>query len=166
MLSIYIMSKNSRKLAQLTTYYAGASSTYVNINMRTVMGETNFELGAKYNLILRAQMNDISNVVTEAQSVNRFLVSSNMMRFQNYETAVDKTASSMQMVTYASFPMTIYDVASCNAVAMGGTQCMVTFTLESEMGFFKIDSQNQINNSSEGIVYPNFLLVFDIYKCS
>jgi hypothetical protein len=155
----------SKKLAQITTYYVGGQSTYSNINMRTVMGAEDFELGAKYNLVLRAQMNDISNPLTEAQSANRFLVSSNMMRFQNYETAVGKQASSLQMVTYASFPMFYYDTLTCNT-QISNVSNICTFTLESEVGYFTVQAQNQIDNSLEGILYPNYLLIFDIYKCA
>jgi len=154
----------SRKLAQITTYYVGGVSTYTNINMRTVMGNEDFVLGAKYNLVLRAQMNDISTAITEAQSANRFLVSSNMMRFQNYETAVDKQASSLQMVTYASYPLFYVDAATCN-VQISGSSNIHTFILESEVGYFTVQTQNMINNTLEGIVYPNYLLVFDIYRC-
>jgi len=37
--------------------------------------------------------------------------------------------------------------------------------LEAEMGFFKIQAQNQTNNTSSTIIYPNYLLIFDIYRC-
>lgn len=154
----------SKKLAQVTTYYVGGVSTYTNINMRTVMGNEEFVLGAKYNLVLRAQMNDIANALTVAQSANRFLVSSNMMRFQNYETAVGKQASSLQMVTYASYPLFYADAATCNT-QITNASCIHTFILESEVGFITVQTQNMINNTLEGIVYPNYLLIFDIYRC-
>lgn len=153
----------SYKVAQLTTYFATTDSSYNNINMRTVLGSENFELGAKYNLILRLEMHDIGALL-EANQADRFLVSSNMMRFQNYETAVGKLASSNQMVSYASFPM-IYIPNICNSFILDDAS-YCTFTLESEMGFIRVQSQNQNNNTANGIVYPNYLLVFDIYKCS
>jgi hypothetical protein len=153
----------SLKVAQLLSYFATGESNFVNINMRVVLGEDNFKLGDKYNLVLKAQMNDV-HAITEAQQANRFMVSSNMMRFQNYETAVGKQASSGQLVTYATYPMYYSDTGSCNSIALSNS-CFHTFTLEGEMGYLNIQAQNQINNTAGGIVYPNYLLIFDIYKC-
>jgi hypothetical protein len=154
----------SLKVAQITAYFATGESNFVNINMRTVLGEENFKIGDKYNLVLKGQMNDVA-VLTAAQTANRFMVSSNCMRFQNYETAVDKQSSIGQLVSYATFPMYYADTVSCNSQPLGNS-CFHTFILESEMGFFNIKSQNQINNTTNGIVYPNYLLIFDIYKCT
>jgi len=157
----------SLKVAQLTSYFATTDSNYVNINMRVVLGEENFKLGQKYNLVLKGQMNDIG-ILTAAQQADRFIVSSNMMRFQNYETAVDKTAATFglnQMVSYATYPMYYYDTVTCNSQPLSNS-AFHTFILEAEMGFFKIQAQNQTNNTSSTIIYPNYLLIFDIYKCS
>jgi hypothetical protein len=157
----------SLKVAQLTAYFATTDSNYVNINMRAVLGEENFKIGQKYNLVLKAQMNDVG-ILTAAQQSDRFIVSSNMMRFQNYETAVNKTAATFglnQLVSYATYPMFYYDTVSCNNTPMGNS-CFHTFILEAEMGFFKIQAQNQTNNTSSVVVYPNYLLIFDLYKCS
>ena len=149
-------------VAQLTTYFATTDSNYVNINMRTVLGEENFKLGAKYNLFLRGVMHDVG-VVAETNQADRFLITSNMMRFSNYETAVGKQASSGQMVSYASYPMLMTD-GSCLSFDTGDN-FYHTFILEAEMGFFRVQSQNQNNNTLNGVVYPNYLLIFDIYKC-
>lgn len=153
----------SLKVAQLTAFFATGESNFVNINMRVVLGEENFKLGDKYNLVLKAQMNDV-HAITEAQQANRFMVSSNCMRFQNYETAVGKQAASGQLVSYATYPMYYQDTGSCNTQTLSNS-CFHTFTLEGEMGYLNIQSQNQINNTANGIVYPNYLLIFDIYKC-
>ena len=155
----------SKKVAQLTTYFVTTDSTSTNINMRIVLGETNFKIGDKYNLVLRAQMNDVG-VLVNSQLANRFLLSSNMMRFQNYETAVGKTSASGQLVTYASLPMFYYDTVSCNSQPLNNS-CIYTFTLEAEMGYITIQAQNQANNTLNGLttVYPNYLFIFDIYKC-
>lgn len=153
----------SLKVAQLTTYFATGESNFVNINMRVVLGEDNFKLGDKYNLVLKGQMNDVG-ALTVAQSANRFMVSSNCMRFQNYETAVGKTESSGQLVSYATYPMYYADAISCNSQPLGNS-CFHTFILEAEQGYMNIQAQNQIDNTANGIVYPNYLLIFDIYKC-
>jgi hypothetical protein len=155
----------SKKVAQLTTYFITADSTSTNINMRIVLGETNFKLGEKYNLVLRAQMNDVRALNVDQQA-NRFLLSSNMMRFQNYETAAGKISASGQLVTYASFPMFYSDGVSCNSQILS-CSCIHTFTLEAEMGYITIQAQNQTNNTLNGLtlVYPNYLFIFDIYKC-
>ena len=93
----------SQKCAQLTTYFAGAESTYV-VNMRTILGETNFKIGDKYNIYLRAQMNDVGAVPAHHRA-DRFLLSSSMMRFNNYETPVGKQSSKAEIVSYGSFPL-------------------------------------------------------------
>jgi hypothetical protein len=153
----------SLKVAQLTSFFATGESYFGNINMRVVLGEENFKLGDKYNLVLKGMMNDVA-VLTEAQTANRLMISSNCMRFQNYETAVNKTVSSGQLVSYATYPMFYADDVSCNSQPLGNS-CFHTFILEGELGFINLQSQNQINNTSGGIVYPNYLLIFDIYKC-
>jgi hypothetical protein len=153
----------SLKVAQLTAFFATAESNFVNLNMRVILGEENFKLGDKYNLVLKGQMNDVG-ILLATQQADRFMVSSNCMRFQNYETAVNKQASSGQLVSYATYPMYYFDTVSCNSQPLNNSS-FHTFTLESEFGFFNIQSQNQANNTSGGIVYPNYLLVFDIYKC-
>ena len=153
----------SPKLAQITTYFVSQDTTYVNINMRTVLGETNFKLGDKYNLILRAQMNDVA-VVPAHHRADRFMVSSNMMRFQNYETAVNKQASQGQLVSYATFPMFFDTNLTCNTQVTNNS-CIATFTLEGEMGFLQVQMQDMRDNVTSVQIYPNYLLIFDIYKC-
>jgi hypothetical protein len=152
------------KCAQLQTFFATGDSTYTNINMRTVVGEKNFELGAKYNLVLRAQMNDVGALPAHHRA-DRLLLSSNMMRFQNYETAVNKQASAMQAVTYASFPI-FYGTNTTTHFQILNNSCIYTFTMESEMGFVRVQSQTMANNTQNGQIYPNYFLLFDIYKCS
>lgn len=151
------------KCAQLQTFFATTDSTYSNINMRTVVGEKNFELGAKYNLVLRAQMNDVA-VLPIHHRADRLLVSSNMMRFQNYETAVGKQASAIQALTYASFPIFFGTNATTHFQILNNS-CIYTFTMESEMGFIRVQSQAMPTNTLGGQVYPNYFLLFDIYKC-
>lgn len=152
----------SQKCAQLTTYFAGGESSYF-VNMRTILGETNFKLGDKYNIYLRAQMNDVA-VVAEAEQANRFLLSSNMMRFYNYETPVGKLSSKAEIVSYGSFPMFYDDGVSCNAIALSSS-VYHTFTLEGETGFIKMQCQSQTGNTLNGAGFPNYSFIFDIYKC-
>ena len=153
----------SPKLAQITTYFVAQDTTYFNINMRTVLGETNFKLGQKYNLVLRAQMNDVA-VLPAHHRADRFMVSSNCMRFQNYETAVDKQASIGQLVSYATFPMFFDTNVTCNT-QITNNSCIATFTLESEMGFLRVTPQAMATNTTSTQAYPDYLLIFDIYKC-
>lgn len=152
----------SQKCAQLTTYFVGGESTYL-INMRTVLGETNFKIGDKYNIYLRAQMNDVG-VVPVHHRADRFLLSSSLMRFQNYETAVGKQASKAEIVSYGSFPMFFNTNASCNAIALSSS-VYHTFTLEGEIGTLKMQCQAQVDNTLSTQAYPNYFFVFDIYKC-
>jgi len=153
----------SQKCAQLTTYFAGGESTYV-INMRTVLGETNFKIGDKYNIYLRAEMNDVGAIALHERA-NRFLLSSSMMRFQNYETPVGKQSSKAEIVSYASFPMFFNNNVTCNAVALSSS-VYHTFILEGEIGTLKMQCQSQATNVLSGDAYPNFYFVFDIFKCS
>jgi len=153
----------SQKCAQLTTYFAGGESTYL-INMRTVLGETNFKIGDKYNIYLRAQMND-DTFVNGTERAERFLLSSSMMRFQNYETPVGKQSSKAEMVSYGSFPMFYHRGADpSNAIALSSS-VYHTFTLEGEVGTITMRCQSQVNNTLNGAGFPNYYFIFDIYKC-
>ena len=152
----------SQKCAQLTTYFVGGESTYV-VNMRTVLGETNFKIGDKYNIYLRAQMNDVA-VVPAHHRADRFLLSSSMMRFQNYETAVGKQASKAEIVSYASFPLFFDTNITCNAIALSSS-VYHTFTLEGEVGTLRMQCQDQTANVLSAQAYPNYYFIFDIYKC-
>ena len=108
-------------------------------------------------------MNDVA-VLPVHHRADRFMVSSNMMRFQNYETAVNKQASIGQLVTYATFPMFFDTNATCNTQVTSNS-CIATFTLESEMGFLQVQMQDMRNNVTSVQLYPDYLLIFDIYKC-
>lgn len=152
----------SRKCSQLNTYFAGAESTYF-INMRTVLGETNFKIGDKYNIYLRAEMNDVGAVAVQERA-NRFLLSSNMMRFHNYETPVGKQSSKAEIVSYASFPMFFNSNVTCNAIALSSS-VYHTFTLEGETGFITMRCQSQATNVISTDVYPNYYFILDVYKC-
>lgn len=152
----------SQKCAQLTTYFAGAESTYV-VNMRTILGETNFKIGDKYNIYLRAQMNDVG-VVPAHHRADRFLLSSSMMRFNNYETPVGKQSSKAEIVSYGSFPLFFDTNATCNAIALSNS-IYHTFTLEGEVGTITMRCQDQRDNIISANVYPNYYFIFDIYHC-
>lgn len=158
------VNKNPRKCAQMLMYYITTSTTFINMDMYAILGPENFEIGANYNLVLRAQMNDVA-VILNNQTANHFLVSSNGMRFKNYETAVGKTASSTQMVSYASFPMFYAGGTVCNVKTLNNS-CVQTFMLEAQFTCVTVQVQSQVNNTIDvGTIYPNYLLIFDIYKC-
>ncbi len=152
----------SNKCSQLITYFAGGESTYL-VNMRQILGDTNFKIGEKYNIYLRAQMNDVAAVPVHHRA-DRFLLSSNMMRFQNYETPVGKQSSKAELVSYGSFPLFFDTNATCNSIALSSS-CYHTFTLEGEIGFITVRCQDQTANILSVQVYPNYLLMFDIYQC-
>ena len=152
----------SQKCAQLTTYFAGAESTYV-VNMRTILGETNFKIGDKYNIYLRAQMNDVGAVPAHHRA-DRFLLSSSMMRFNNYETPVGKQSSKAEIVSYGSFPLFFDTNFTCNAIALSNS-VYHTFTLEGEIGTITMRCQDQTANIISAQAYPNYYFIFDIYHC-
>jgi hypothetical protein len=152
-----------KKCSQMLMYFVTTDSTFVNMNMRTIIGSDNFELGATYNLIMRAQMSDISPIA-DAQTANHFIFNCNAMRFKNYETAVGKLNSNSQFVTYASFPMFSGGVG-CNVTNMKNS-CVYSFVLEAEVGNMTLQMQSQVNNAYDtNTIYSNYLLIFDIYKC-
>jgi hypothetical protein len=106
-------------------------------------------------------MNDVG-VVAVHERANRFLLSSSMMRFQNYETPVGKQSSKAEIVSYASFPMFFNNNVTCNAIALSSS-VYHTFTLEGEVGTITMQCQSQATNVLSADVYPNFYFVFDIY---
>lgn len=157
--------KVSTSCAQLIMYLVTTTSTYVNMDMYSILGPSNFEIGATYNLVLRAQMNDVA-VIGATQTANHFIFNCNAMRFKNSEVAVNKSSGTLQMVTYASFPMFYNTGATCNVKTLNNS-CVCSFILEAQMGNMTIQVQSQTNNTiDDATVYPNYLLIFDIYKCA
>jgi hypothetical protein len=152
----------SQKCAQLTTYFAGAESTYV-VNMREVLGDKNFKLGDKYNIYLRGQMNDVG-VVPAHHRADRFLLSSSAMRFENYETPVGKQSSKAEIVSYGSFPLFFDSNTTCNAIALSSS-VYHTFVLTGEIGTINMRCQDQRDNIISANAYPNYYFIFDIFKC-
>lgn len=153
-----------KKCAQMLMYYVTTTTTYLNMDMGAILGPTNFELGATYNIVLSAQLHDVA-AIAAVQTANRFLLSSSAMRFKNTETAVGKQASPGQFVSYASFPMFYGGAAVCNVKSFNNS-CVQTFILESQQANITVQMQSLVNNTIDNAtVYPNYLLIFDIYKC-
>ena len=152
------------KCSQLLMYFVTTTSTFINMNMRTILGDSNFELGAKYNLVLRCEINDVA-AIGATQTANHFVFNCNAMRFQNNETPVGQLATSGKFLTYATFPMFFDTNTTCNVKTLNNS-CVHSFILEAETGNMTIQMQSQANNSYDTTtVYPNYLLMFDIYKC-
>lgn len=152
------------KCSQLLMYFVTTTSTFINMNMRTILGPDNFELGARYNLVLRCQINDVA-AIGATQTANHFVFDCNAMRFKNTETPVGQLQTSGKFLTYATFPV-FYDTAlTCNVKTLNNS-CVQSFILEAETGNMTIQMQSQVGNTIDtATIYPNYLLIFDIYKC-
>lgn len=154
------------KCSVLSTYYLGGTTTTNNIDMYAVLGRENFELGAKYNLVFK-----FAQAATWAGSDNTikgsmFNVSCSGMRFQNYETAINKAAGNqMQLVTYQIF-QGITGATAAPAVRRNNTAAVMTFTLEAQFCSLTIMIQNLVNNTEYTVATSNTFICFDIWKCS
>lgn len=156
---------SSTKCSSLYTYYTNTTTTASNIDMYAVLGRENFELGAKYNLVLKFVNASINNNYVADMAGYMFLVSSSGMRFQNYETALGKVGGNrMQMLTYNSF-QGITGSLVASAVIRNQTSGIMTFTLESQIASMTIRVQNMVDNTENGVAIGTIILVFDIWKC-
>jgi hypothetical protein len=155
----------STKCSTLYTYYLGNTTKVNQIDMYAVLGRENFELGAKYNLVMKSVSADINaNYVVDMVGYV-FLVSSSGMRFQNYETAIGKAGGNrMQMVNYNSFQYATGTLTVSNFIR-NQTAGIMTFTLESQICDMVIQLQNTDNNTENTVDVGNSLIIFDIWKC-
>jgi hypothetical protein len=155
----------STKCSVLSTYYLGNTSTTTNIDMYQVLGAENFKLGAKYNLVFKFAQASIwagSSILVKGGVFN---VSSSGMRFQNYETAINKAAGNpMQALTYNTFNGLTGGAAAPTQVR-NITSGIMTFTLEAQICSLTLLFQNLDNNTEYLIASSNTLLLFDIWKC-
>lgn len=157
---------SSTKCSSLYTYYIDTTTTTLQmIDMYAVLGRENFELGAKYNLVVKFVQASINANYVASMASYMFLVESSGMRFQNYETAIGKVGGNrMQMTTYASFQGVIGTTTVTNTVR-SQTSNIMTFTLEAQMANMTIQVQNMVNNTENTIAIGNIIIVFDIWKC-
>lgn len=156
---------SSTKCSALYTYYINTTTVANNIDMYAVLGRENFEIGAKYNLVLKFAQASINANFVAAMNSYMFLVSSSGMRFQNYETAIGKIGGNrMQMTSYNSFQGTIGNLTASNTFRSQSANIM-TFTLEAQMCNMMIQVQNMVNNTENTVALGNIILVFDIWKC-
>lgn len=155
----------STKCSTLYTYYLNDTTRVNQIDMYAVLGRENFELGAKYNLVMKSVSANINaNYVVDMVGYV-FLVSSSGMRFQNYETALGKGGGNrMQMVTYNSFQYATGTLVASNFIR-NQTAGIMTFTLEAQICDLTILLQNTVNNTENTVDVGNSLIVFDIWKC-
>jgi hypothetical protein len=156
---------STTKCSSLYTYYLGVSTTANNLDMYAILGRENFEIGAKYNLVLKFAQSTISANYLATMAGNMFLVTSNGMRFQNYETPINRVAGTqMQMVTYGSFQGTL-GTTTVATLVRNQTSGIMTFTLEAQICSLLIQIQNMVNNTESTTNLGNVILVFDIWKC-
>lgn len=155
----------SAKCASLNVYYLAGTTNTVNMDMYAILGRENFQLGAKYNLVLK-----MTNVATWAAadatiSASAFNVFSSGMRFQNYETSIGKVGGNpMQLVSYCSVPALLGAAANPRTIRYN-LAGLNTFILESQICDLTIRLQNSINNTEYAVATSNTLLCFDIWKC-
>lgn len=156
---------NATKCSSFFTYYLGTSTTASNIDMYAVLGRENFKIGEKYNLVLKFAQSGLSANYTADMNGFMYLVSSNGMRFQNYETAINKAAGNkLQLVSYNSFQGTI-GTTTVSTLVRNQSSGIMTFTLESQICNMTIMLQNMNDNTENTVVLGNTLIVFDIWKC-
>jgi hypothetical protein len=155
----------STKCSTLYTYYLGNTTNVNQIDMYALLGRENFELGAKYNLVMKSVSADINANYVADMVGYVLLVSSSGMRFQNYETALGKAGGNrMQMLTYNSFQYSTGTLVASNFIR-NQTAGIMTFTLEAQICNLMIQLQNTVNNSENTVDVGNSLIVFDIWKC-
>lgn len=156
---------STTKCSSLYTYYIGTSTTAMNLDMYAILGRENFEIGAKYNLVLKFSQSSLSANYVATMAGNMYLVSSSAMRFQNYETAINKVGGdAMQLVTYGSFQGAI-GTTTVSTLIRNQTSGIMTFTLESQICELVIKIQDMTNNTENVVELGDTLIVFDIWKC-
>ena len=152
------------KCSVLSTYYLAGTTTTNNIDMYQVLGRENFEIGAKYNLVFKFAQSATWAGSDPLIKGGMFNISSSGMRFQNYETAINKVGGTqMQMVTYGTFSGCTG--AAAPFVRRNNNSGIMTFTLESQICCLTIIFQNLVNNTEYLTASSNTLIVFDIWKC-
>ena len=153
------------KCSTLNAYYLANTTTNTNIDMYAVLGRENFELGAKYNLILKSAMAASWAGTDATLKSGFFLISSSAMRFQNYEVAIGKPAGTMmQLVNYSSISVSTGGI-NTPAVSRSNTTNIMTFTLEGQFADLTVLFQNPVTNTEYTIGISNTFLSFDIWKC-
>jgi hypothetical protein len=156
---------SSTKCSVLSTYYLGNTSTTTNIDMYQVLGAENFKLGAKYNLVFKYAQSAIWAGSSALVKGGVFNISSSGMRFQNYETAINKVAgNSMQALTYNIFNGLTGEPAA-TAQVKNQTSGIMTFILEAQICNLTLLFQNLVNNTEYLTASSNTLVLFDIWKC-
>ena len=157
---------SSMKCAFLSAYYLGATTTTTKIDMYALLGRENFELGAKYNLVFKFAQSAVWAGMDASIKGAMFNVSCNGMRFQNWETAINKSAgNAIQPLTYGSFNGCTGNTATTQTIQNLSSGVM-TFTLEAQIAYMTIMLQNLVNNTEYINGASNTILFFDIYKCA
>jgi len=155
----------SSKCASLNVYYLAGTTQTNNMDMYAILGRENFELGAKYNLVLK-MINASTWAATDAAlNASSFNIFSSGMRFQNYETSIGKIGGNpMQLVSYASFPC-LLGAAANPRTSRFNTAGICTFILESQICDLTVRLQSCVTNTEYTTATSNTLLSFDIWKC-
>jgi len=155
----------SSKCASLNVYYLAGTTQTTNMDMYAILGRENFQIGAKYNLVLKMINASTWAAADATLSASPFNIFSSGMRFQNYETSIGKVGGNpMQLVSYASYP-SVLGAAANPRTSRFNTAGFGTFILESQICDLTIRLQNSITNTEYTIATSNTLLCFDIWKC-
>jgi hypothetical protein len=152
------------RCSTLSAYYLAGTTEMDNIDMYAVLGRENFEMGAKYNLVFKFGQAATWAGSQVAVKGGVFNIISSGMRFQHYETSINKVGVPMQLVNYASF-IGVSGNATTPVVFRVNTSQVMTFTLEAPICQFIIRFQNLADNTEYAVAMSNTLLLFDIWKC-
>ena len=156
---------SSTKCSVLSTYYLSNTSTTTNIDMYQVLGAENYKMGDKYNLVFKFAQSALWAASDTAVRGGVFNVSSSGMRFQNYETAINKVGGNkMQAVTYGTF-QSATSTAAATSLVRNISSGIMTFTLEAPICSLTILFQNLVNNTEYTLGTSDTIIFFDIYKC-
>lgn len=156
---------STTKSSTLYTKYLGTTTIANGIDMYAVLGRENFELGAKYNLVMKSVASSLNANYIQEMVGYVFLVSSSGMRFQNYETALGKAGGNrMQMVIYNSFQYATGTTTATTNIR-NQTSGIMTFTLESQICDLTIQLQNTELNTENTVDVGTSFILFDIWKC-
>lgn len=159
------ISLSSTKCSVLSTYYLGNTSTTNNIDMYQVLGSENFKLGEKYNLVFKFSQASLWAGTVATVKGGVFTVASSGMRFQNYETAINKVGGNrIQALTYNIF-QGVSGTAAATGQVKNTSSGIMTFTLEAQICSLTILFQNLVDNTEYTAGTSNTYILFDIYKC-
>jgi hypothetical protein len=161
------ISLGSSKCSTINAYYLAVTTETNNLDMYAILGRENFELGAKYNLVFKfAQMATSLAGTGGLLRGSIYNIYSSGMRFQNYETAINKGGGTkMQLIPYASFNGP-FPSSAVPVIIRSNTSNIMTFTLEAQICNMTIRIQSLLTNQEFTTPTSNIFLSFDVWKCA